>query len=85
MACDGISSFEQDLSHNYVHLPPESKVELHVYSIVLLYCLHSLSRTGLELHGAIFAKVCLFPSLEDPPPSPAKKKTEAAKKLCICI
>ncbi|KMT17392.1 hypothetical protein BVRB_2g038470 isoform A [Beta vulgaris subsp. vulgaris] len=54
------NSKDLDLYHNYVHLPPESKVELHVYSIVLLYCLHSSSRTGLELRGAIFAKVIIL-------------------------
>ncbi|KNA09438.1 hypothetical protein SOVF_153580 [Spinacia oleracea] len=49
-----------DLSHNYVHLPPESKVELHVYSIVLIYCMQSSYKSELELHGATFAKVIVL-------------------------
>ncbi|XP_021752493.1 histone-lysine N-methyltransferase ASHR1-like isoform X1 [Chenopodium quinoa] len=53
-------SKDLDLFHHYVHLPPESKVELHVYSIVLLYCLHSYYRSKFKLQGAIFAKVIIL-------------------------
>lgn len=51
---------ELDLSHNYVQLPSASKVELHVYSIVLFYCIYSSYRSKLELHGASFAKVVIL-------------------------
>ncbi|XP_057520255.1 uncharacterized protein LOC130800678 isoform X3 [Amaranthus tricolor] len=49
-----------DLSHNYAHLPPESKVELHVYAVVLLYCVRSSCRSKFELDGATFAKVIIL-------------------------
>ncbi|KAL2898027.1 Histone-lysine N-methyltransferase SMYD3 [Bienertia sinuspersici] len=49
-----------DLSHNYVHLLPDRKVEFHVYSIVLLYCIYASYRSELDLCGATFAKVIVL-------------------------
>ncbi|KAJ8433868.1 hypothetical protein Cgig2_032079 [Carnegiea gigantea] len=51
-----------DLCHAYAQLPLESKIELHVYSIVLLYCLHHSFASDLELNGATIAKVIILMS-----------------------
>ncbi|KAG5616403.1 hypothetical protein H5410_016227 [Solanum commersonii] len=40
-----------DLSHNYLQLPPESKLEMHIYSIILLHCLQHFYRTELPISG----------------------------------
>ncbi|KAK9741887.1 hypothetical protein RND81_03G135700 [Saponaria officinalis] len=49
-----------DLSHNYGKLLPETKVELHVYSIVLLYCLYHSYGHKVELNGANVAKIIVI-------------------------
>ncbi|XP_074286472.1 uncharacterized protein LOC141611756 isoform X2 [Silene latifolia] len=51
---------ELDLSHNYGELLPEGKVELHVYSIVLLYCLHYSYGPKVELDGAYIPKIIVL-------------------------
>ncbi|KAL5720719.1 hypothetical protein ACHQM5_013360 [Ranunculus cassubicifolius] len=40
-----------ELAHNYAQMSVESKVELHIYSIVLTYCLHHTSTVELPLDG----------------------------------
>ncbi|KAL5994430.1 hypothetical protein ACLOJK_024480 [Asimina triloba] len=42
---------EMDLCHNYVYLAPESKLELHVYSIVLAYCLQNSYSSEFPVSG----------------------------------
>ncbi|KAL3341809.1 hypothetical protein AABB24_026035 [Solanum stoloniferum] len=45
-----------DLSHNYLQLPPESKLEMHIYSIILLQCLQHFYRTELPISGIMVSK-----------------------------
>jgi hypothetical protein len=50
----------QELSHCYEHMPFESKLDSHIYAIVLLYCLkHSygtmVSINGISISQVIFA------------------------------
>ncbi|XP_042957525.1 uncharacterized protein LOC122292962 isoform X6 [Carya illinoinensis] len=49
-----------NLSHNYPQIHPESKLELHIYSIILLYCLQHSSRTELLLNGASIAQIVIL-------------------------
>ncbi|KAF8397071.1 hypothetical protein HHK36_018709 [Tetracentron sinense] len=41
-----------ELSHNYVRMNPESKLELHIYSIVLAYCIKHYCVSEFALTGA---------------------------------
>ncbi|XP_060181568.1 uncharacterized protein LOC132611178 isoform X3 [Lycium barbarum] len=49
-----------DLSHNYIQLPPESKLEMHIYSIILLHCLQHFYRTELPISGIIVSKLVIL-------------------------
>ncbi|WMV19996.1 hypothetical protein MTR67_013381 [Solanum verrucosum] len=49
-----------DLSHNYLQLPPESKLEMHIYSIILLHCLQHFYRTELPISGIMVSKARSF-------------------------
>ncbi|RAL52269.1 hypothetical protein DM860_016118 [Cuscuta australis] len=49
-----------DLCHNYVHLPPETKLELHIYSIVLLNCLQNSYALKLPMTGMIISQVVIL-------------------------
>ncbi|KAF5467557.1 hypothetical protein F2P56_017372 [Juglans regia] len=49
-----------NLSQNYPQIHPESKLELHIYSIILLYCLQHSSRTELLLNGASIAQIVIL-------------------------
>lgn len=49
-----------DLSHNYLQLPPESKLEMHIYSIILLYCLQHFYRTELSISGIMVSKTVIL-------------------------
>ena len=49
--------FEQDLSHHYSQMSPESKLELHIYSTVLLYCLQRSSVPKIQLNGSSLAQI----------------------------
>ncbi|KMZ61009.1 hypothetical protein ZOSMA_55G00610 [Zostera marina] len=40
-----------DFSHNYVHESPERKLELHIYSVVLLYCLNYYYGSRIPFSG----------------------------------
>ncbi|XP_021900001.1 SET and MYND domain-containing protein 4 isoform X3 [Carica papaya] len=40
-----------ELSHSYAKMPPESKLELHIYSIVLLWCLQHSYSSELSISG----------------------------------
>ncbi|KAL9247785.1 hypothetical protein vseg_021177 [Gypsophila vaccaria] len=57
---DSYDTKKLGLSHNYGQLLPETKVELHVYSIVLLYCLHHSYGPKVELNGAYVAKIVVL-------------------------
>uniref|UniRef100_A0A804IS90 MYND-type domain-containing protein n=1 Tax=Musa acuminata subsp. malaccensis TaxID=214687 RepID=A0A804IS90_MUSAM len=46
-----------DFVHNYAQNPSVSKLELHVYAIVLLYCLHQYYNSDFPLSGASVAQV----------------------------
>ncbi|GMN41096.1 hypothetical protein TIFTF001_010314 [Ficus carica] len=49
-----------DLSHHYSQLSPESKLELHIYSIVLLCCLLRSSDLDIQLNGLSIAQVVIL-------------------------
>ncbi|XP_059300553.1 uncharacterized protein LOC132052863 isoform X1 [Lycium ferocissimum] len=49
-----------DLSHNYIQLPPESKLEMYIYSIILLHCLQHFYRTELPISGIIVSKLVIL-------------------------
>ncbi|KAM3355543.1 SET and MYND domain-containing protein 4 isoform X1 [Capsicum galapagoense] len=49
-----------DLSHNYLQLPPESKLGMHIYSIILLHCLQHLYRTELPISGIMVSKLVIL-------------------------
>lgn len=49
-----------DLSHNYLQLPPESKLEMHIYSIILLHCLQHLYQTELPISGIMVSKLVIL-------------------------
>lgn len=55
----------QELSHCYDHMPFESKLDSHIYAIVLLYCLkHSYGTlfaiNGISISQVVFARfVCV--------------------------
>ncbi|KAJ0102835.1 hypothetical protein Patl1_05341 [Pistacia atlantica] len=46
-----------ELSHNYSHASPESKLESHIYSIVLLYCIQHSYGFELPINGASISQV----------------------------
>ncbi|CAD5174787.1 unnamed protein product [Musa acuminata subsp. malaccensis] len=48
-----------DFVHNYAQNPSVSKLELHVYAIVLLYCLHQYYNSDFPLSGASVAQLIL--------------------------
>ncbi|KAJ8537160.1 hypothetical protein K7X08_035561 [Anisodus acutangulus] len=49
-----------DLSHNYLQLPPENKLEMHIYSIILLHCLQHFYRTELPISGIMVSKLVIL-------------------------
>ncbi|MCD7453859.1 hypothetical protein HAX54_022355 [Datura stramonium] len=49
-----------DLSHNYLQLPPESKLEMHIYSIILLHCLQHFYRAELPINGIMVSKLVIL-------------------------
>ncbi|KAK1260971.1 hypothetical protein QJS04_geneDACA001961 [Acorus gramineus] len=49
-----------DLVHNYPQMSPESKLESHIYSLVLLYCLQSCSSLDFTLSGSSIAQVVVL-------------------------
>ncbi|CAL9086903.1 unnamed protein product [Musa textilis] len=48
-----------DFVHNYAQNPSVSKLESHVYAIVLLYCLHQYYNSDFPLSGASVAQLIL--------------------------
>ncbi|PIA59746.1 hypothetical protein AQUCO_00400563v1 [Aquilegia coerulea] len=49
-----------ELTHNYVHMPLDVKLELHMYSIVLTYCLHHCSTVEFPLAGDSAAQLVIL-------------------------
>ncbi|XP_009607277.1 uncharacterized protein LOC107774132 [Nicotiana tabacum] len=49
-----------DLSHNYPHLSPESKLEMHIYSIILVHCLQHFYTTELPISGIVISKLVIL-------------------------
>ncbi|KAK1283365.1 hypothetical protein QJS10_CPB21g00495 [Acorus calamus] len=49
-----------DLVHNYPQMSPESKLESHIYSLVLLYCLQSCSSLDFTLSGSSIAQLVVL-------------------------
>ncbi|KAG6736984.1 hypothetical protein POTOM_060066 [Populus tomentosa] len=48
------------LSHSYTQITPESKLELHIYAIVLLCCLQHSFGVELPINGVSLSQVVLF-------------------------
>jgi hypothetical protein len=55
--------FLQELSHKYTEIHPESKLELHIYSIILLCCLQHSYGIELPLNGVSTAQVIILLTL----------------------
>ncbi|KAL5569695.1 hypothetical protein UlMin_026270 [Ulmus minor] len=51
-----------DLSHHYSQMSPESKLELHIYSTVLLYCLQHSSVPEIQINGSSVAQIVIIVS-----------------------
>ncbi|XP_050219909.1 uncharacterized protein LOC126670260 isoform X2 [Mercurialis annua] len=51
-----------DLSHSYSHIDPEGKLELHVYAIVLLYCLQRSFVFDLPIDGVFLSQTIILVS-----------------------
>ncbi|XAR66066.1 Histone-lysine N-methyltransferase [Bertholletia excelsa] len=49
-----------DLSHNYEQLPPDRKLELHIYSIILLYCLQQSYGSEFPKNGLTLSKFVIL-------------------------
>lgn len=49
-----------DLFHNYAQLPPESKLEFHIYSIILLQCLQYSFGSELPVNGKSVSEVIIL-------------------------
>ncbi|KAJ4971185.1 hypothetical protein NE237_004284 [Protea cynaroides] len=49
-----------DLFHNYAQMTPESKLELHIYSIVLSYCLQRYYGSVFPLTGTSVSQVVIL-------------------------
>ncbi|XP_057482812.1 uncharacterized protein LOC130769627 isoform X1 [Actinidia eriantha] len=49
-----------DLSHNYEQLPPERKLESHIYSIILLYCLQHSYGSEFPKNGDTVSKFVIL-------------------------
>ncbi|XP_027104081.1 uncharacterized protein [Coffea arabica] len=49
-----------DLCHNYAQLPPESKLEFHVYSIVLMRCLQHSYGSEFAISGETIAQLVIL-------------------------
>uniref|UniRef100_A0A2P2LMD0 SET and MYND domain-containing protein 4 isoform X2 n=1 Tax=Rhizophora mucronata TaxID=61149 RepID=A0A2P2LMD0_RHIMU len=49
-----------DLSHNYSRITPESKLELHIYAIVLLWCLQHAFGFGLPANGIFLSQIVIL-------------------------
>ncbi|CAN6705423.1 unnamed protein product [Malus baccata var. baccata] len=49
-----------DLSHHYSKMPPETKLELHIYSAVLLYCLQHSDGFELPINGLSISQIVIL-------------------------
>nr|GME07068.1 SET and MYND domain-containing protein 4 isoform X1 [Ipomoea batatas] len=49
-----------DLCHNFVQLPPDSKLEMHIYSIILLNCLRNSYAPKLPVTGVIISQLVIL-------------------------
>lgn len=50
----------QELSHHYSQMFPESKLELHIYSTVLLHCLQHVNGFEVQISGISIAQVAFL-------------------------
>lgn len=50
----------QELSHHYSRMSPESKLELHIYSTVLLHCLQHVNGFEFQISGFSIAQVAFL-------------------------
>ncbi|TKY73978.1 RNA polymerase II-associated protein 3 [Spatholobus suberectus] len=49
-----------ELSHCYKHMPPESKLDSHIYAIVLLYCLQHSAGTMFSIDEVSISQVVII-------------------------
>ncbi|KAI4306992.1 hypothetical protein L6164_030226 [Bauhinia variegata] len=49
-----------ELSHSYTQMPSESKLELHIYAIVLLYCLKHSYGAAFSVDGVLMSQVVII-------------------------
>ncbi|XP_019191551.1 PREDICTED: SET and MYND domain-containing protein 4 isoform X1 [Ipomoea nil] len=49
-----------DLCHNFVQLPPDTKLEMHIYSIILLNCLQNSYAPKLPVTGVIISQLVIL-------------------------
>ncbi|KAF7816585.1 SET and MYND domain-containing protein 4 [Senna tora] len=61
-ACEDITNFVKslELSHCYTQLPSDSKLELHIYAIVLLYCLQHSDGSVFSMDGVSVSQVIII-------------------------
>ncbi|XP_038694879.1 SET and MYND domain-containing protein 4 isoform X2 [Tripterygium wilfordii] len=52
--------YVEDLSHNYLQIPSESKLEVYIFSIVLLYCLQHSDGLELPINGASISQAVII-------------------------
>ncbi|KAJ4721828.1 SET and MYND domain-containing protein 4 [Melia azedarach] len=52
--------FLSELSHSYSQIPPESKLESHIYAIVLLHCLQHSYGSELPINGASASQIVIL-------------------------
>lgn len=57
----------QELSHCYTQMPSDSKLDLHIYAIILLYCLQYSCGAVISMDGVSMSQVSL--TLQSPFPS----------------
>lgn len=75
-------SSQQELSHSYSKMNSESKLELHLLSIVLIWCLSKSSCPNLSVCEASVSQVVLYISL--PVPANSSLKSTLLFRNCAC-
>lgn len=70
----------QELSHSYSKMNSESKLELHLLSIVLIWCLSKSSCPNLSVCEASMTQVVLYISL----PANNSLKSTLLSRNCAC-
>lgn len=49
----------QELSHHYTELPSNSKLDFHIFAIVLLYCMQHTCGAEISMDGVTMSQVSL--------------------------